>query len=402
MIFDTVRYMSIRKSEPPADVHPERTENRVDLWKKTFSDNWIGYSASILLAAIAIAVVGVTTGTSIVLVSVSLPLLAATIAIHLHLTTQTGIAVSALLDAEERLAGEASASRILSGIKVLRGSDSLSPDARLAAAARMATEYPVAVVFNLRDAHGVLAPSNWSYDGQLSQIRDEFEPVDSNEPGAIAARQGSAIVISNSDLGSHKLPGWAEQAGFSQGIVAPISRGLDTIGVVYALNKSTELPTLREIEQLELIVSFGSTGPPAIGRDSSVGGGQPFRIIEKSSSSDAQPSAFPIRMAGFALNPESERMEMDGTLISLSPTEFMLMHALASSPEKPVTPEELMDRCWSNDSRPADNAVDVAIFRLRKKLNKTASGKGLIKTVRGSGYMFIPPAVDAASPILAD
>jgi DNA-binding response OmpR family regulator len=61
-----------------------------------------------------------------------------------------------------------------------------------------------------------------------------------------------------------------------------------------------------------------------------------------------------------------------------------------------------MNRCWSKDSLPAENAVDVAIFRLRKKLNKTSLGKGLIKTVRGSGYMFIPPASIAASPVVAD
>jgi two-component system OmpR family response regulator len=107
-------------------------------------------------------------------------------------------------------------------------------------------------------------------------------------------------------------------------------------------------------------------------------------------------------MAGFALNPELERMEMDGTLISLSPTEFLLMHTLASSPDRPVSPIELMDRCWTKDSRPADNAVDVAIFRLRKKLNRTAAGKGLIKTVRGNGYMFVPPMVGAESAVVAD
>ena len=102
------------------------------------------------------------------------------------------------------------------------------------------------------------------------------------------------------------------------------------------------------------------------------------------------------------MNPEFERMEMDGVRISLSPTEFLLMHALASSPEQPVSPIELMERCWTKDARPADNAIDVAIFRLRKKLNKTASGKGLIKTVRGSGYMFMPSSVDASSDIVAD
>ena len=101
-----------------------------------------------------------------------------------------------------------------------------------------------------------------------------------------------------------------------------------------------------------------------------------------------------IRMPGFALNPELERMELHGISLSLSPTEFLLLHTLASSPGRPVSPGELVNACWAGDSRPADNALDVAIFRLRRKLHKTDSGKGLITTVRGSGYMFVPPAPD--------
>jgi DNA-binding winged helix-turn-helix (wHTH) protein len=237
----------------------------------------------------------------------------------------------------------------------------------------------------------------------LSQIREEFEVIDGDLPGASAARQGSAIVMSVSDVDCLSLPTWAEQAGFTQGIVAPISRGLDTIGIVYVLNKSTSLPTLNEIEQLELIISFSSAGSSIRGNSGQGSQQQPFRVVEKSSAAPARNTATaPIRMAGFALNPEFERMEMDGTQISLSPTEFLLMHALASSPEKPVSPVELMDRCWTKESRPADNAVDVAIFRLRKKLNKTALGKGLIKTVRGNGYMFVPPTVDAGVAVVAD
>ena len=104
-----------------------------------------------------------------------------------------------------------------------------------------------------------------------------------------------------------------------------------------------------------------------------------------------------IRMPGFTMNPELEKMELDGITLPLSPTEFVLVHTLASSPGRPVSPVELVKACWAPDARPADSALDVAIFRLRRKLRKTASGKGLITTVRGSGYMFVPPVVDDQS-----
>jgi len=374
-------------------------------WRDVYSDNWIKYSVASAVVLLVVISIGLFTVGALELMLIGATLTAGAIGFHLRLSNRIRIISNELAKAEDKLANEASSSRILSGIRTFRANDALSANARLAVAARMGTDYPAAIVFNLRDVHGVLAPSNWSYEGQLSHIRDQFVRIDGDDPGALAARQGSVIVISNTDERVERLPIWAENAGFLQGIVAPISRGLDTVGVIYVLSKSDKLPTLKEIEQLELIVNFSSYDALASRPESAAGQTQPFRVVEKSATAkaDYSPSATqPIRMEGFALNPESERMEMNGMLISLSPTEFLLMHALASSPDKPVSPAVLISSCWSKNARPADNAVDVAIFRLRKKLNRTASTKGLIKTVRGIGYMFIPPTSTATSPAIAD
>ena len=389
-------------SEHHSPSHPliNSTDQRFSPLPETYIDNWIGYSVSLATLISTGIVIGLLTGSVVVLtLAVTVVGIAFTF-IHVRISQQKNTAMAEQYRLEERLAAEASASRVLDGIKILRSADSLSANARLASAARMVTEYQAAVVFNLRDAQGVLAPSNWSYDGQLSLVRNEYEIIDGNTPGSLAARQGSAIVVSGTDHLSADLPKWAEQAGFRQGIVAPIARGLDTVGVVYALSKSAELPTLKQIEQLELIVSFSSLSAPAVGRESSDTRSQSFNMVDVPAESSL--TTVTIRMAGFVLNPDSERIEMDSSMISLSPTEFLLMHALASSPEQPVSPVELMQRCWSKDSQPAENAVDVAIFRLRKKLNKSESGKSLIKTVRGNGYMFVPPAIISSAPVVAD
>ena len=371
-----------------------------------FFENWIAYSATLLLGTVLVLVLSLFTSSVWAIATTAIMFLVGGTVGHMILTTKFSTHKQELEALRDRVSGEASASRVLGGIRLINSHDSKSPDARLVAAARMATGYPAAVVFNLLEAHGVLVPSNWSFDGDLSQIREQFESIDSDDPGAVAARQGSAIVISSSAVDNClPLPVWAESVGFTQGIVAPISRGLDTIGVVYVFNKSPSLPTLQEIEQLELIVNFGSTSSSTSRNEDQGLQNQPFRVVENSSlAKRGIPSASSIRMDGFALNSESERMEMDGMSVSLSPTEFLLIHALASSPDSPVSPVDLMDRCWTKEARPADNAVDVAIFRLRKKLSKTVSGKGLIKTVRGTGYMFVPPTVDAGvvSTIVAD
>ncbi len=375
----------------------------VRVWANSFIDSWAVY-ATVLSAATAVVILaGFVVGSALLISGIAMLFLVGGIGIHMAISMQNIKLGQTVLELERRLADEASSSRVLSGIRLLGSNNSQSSDARFAAAARMATEYPASVLFNLREAHGILAPSIWSYDGQLSQIREEFEAIDGDSPGAIAARQGSAIVMSRTvEDGCAALPEWAVQSGFTQGIVAPVTHGLDTTAVIYVLGKSEVLPTLNKIEQLELIIGFQSTGLSAGQVEYSPSNSQPFRIVEKSGTENRPAAPAPIRMGGFALNPEFERMEMDGVRISLSPTEFLLMHALASSPEQPVSPIELMERCWTKDARPADNAIDVAIFRLRKKLNKTASGKGLIKTVRGNGYMFVPPSVDASSVVVAD
>jgi DNA-binding winged helix-turn-helix (wHTH) protein len=375
----------------------------VRAWANSFIDRWVVYAVVLGTGTAVVMLAEFVVGSALLTSGVAMLFLVGGIGVHLAISMQNMKLGQTVLELERRLVAEASSSRVLAGIRLLGGNNSQSSDARFAAAVRMATEYPSSVLFNLREAHGILVPSSWSYDGQLSQIREEFEAIDGDSPGAVAARQGSAIVMSGTAEGGYTaLPEWAVQAGFTQGIVAPVTHGLDTTAVMYVLSKSEVLPTLNEIEQLELIIAFQSTGLTAGQDEYSPSNSLPFRIVRNSVTEIRAAAPAPIRMEGFALNPEFERMEMDGVRISLSPIEFLLMHTLASSPDQPVSPIKLIERCWTKDARPADNAIDVAIFRLRKKLNKMGSGKGLIKTVRGNGYMFVPPSVDASSVVVAD
>ena len=182
-------------------------------------------------------------------------------------------------------------------------------------------------------------------------------------------------------------------------------QGLNTIGIVYVFNKSSTPPTINEIEQLELVVGFGSNfygisrtvkNKLSCRSTSVVSGGpssQPFRVP------DGQPGRrnsglTDVNMPNFRLDAELERLELDGISISISPTEFLLLHTLSSSPGVPVSSAELVNACWAANAKPAENAIDVAIFRLRRKLQVTTLGKGLIKTVRGSGYMLVIPVTD--------
>lgn len=70
----------------------------------------------------------------------------------------------------------------------------------------------------------------------------------------------------------------------------------------------------------------------------------------------------------------------------LGPGEVMLVRAFAARPNILLTRDELMDLAPAESFDANDRAIDTRIARLRRKLATDA-----IVTVRGHGYMFVPP-----------
>jgi DNA-binding response OmpR family regulator len=71
--------------------------------------------------------------------------------------------------------------------------------------------------------------------------------------------------------------------------------------------------------------------------------------------------------------------------VELSTREYDLLLYLAENANIPVGRDKIIDRIWGLDFDGDDRAVDTAIKRLRKKLEK---GEDYIKTIRGIGYKF--------------
>jgi len=80
------------------------------------------------------------------------------------------------------------------------------------------------------------------------------------------------------------------------------------------------------------------------------------------------------------------RAKMGEEEIDLTPTEFRLLVELARRPQQVFTREMLLDRVWGYSYLGDSRLVDVAIQRLRAKLNKDGATTDLIETVRGVGY----------------
>jgi two-component system, OmpR family, response regulator MtrA len=77
-----------------------------------------------------------------------------------------------------------------------------------------------------------------------------------------------------------------------------------------------------------------------------------------------------------------------GEEVSLSATEFRLLLELARRPGQVFTRELLLQRVWNYDYLGDSRLVDVAVQRLRAKVEDDPKEPRTIKTVRGVGYRF--------------
>jgi two-component system response regulator MtrA len=76
----------------------------------------------------------------------------------------------------------------------------------------------------------------------------------------------------------------------------------------------------------------------------------------------------------------------EGEDIELTPTEFRLLLQLARRPGQVFTRELLLDQVWGYSYLGDSRLVDVAIQRLRTKIEVDPAAPTLVETVRGVGY----------------
>lgn len=98
-----------------------------------------------------------------------------------------------------------------------------------------------------------------------------------------------------------------------------------------------------------------------------------------------------LRLGPLHIDPAGRTVSRDGRDIPLTRTEFELLVELARRPGQVFTREVLLDRIWGYDYLGDSRLVDVAIGRLRAKVEADPAVPELILTVRGSGYKAVRP-----------
>ncbi len=98
------------------------------------------------------------------------------------------------------------------------------------------------------------------------------------------------------------------------------------------------------------------------------------------------------RFAGWNLDLSSrELFSPSGKEVRLTTGEFDLLAAFVNNANQVLTRDRLLDLARNREAGPFDRTIDVQVGRLRRKLEDDPQRPTMIKTVRGTGYIFTPP-----------
>ncbi len=139
----------------------------------------------------------------------------------------------------------------------------------------------------------------------------------------------------------------------------------DTLDVVVGLESGADDYVRKPFEMAELVARVRA----ALRRGRTPGADEPV-----------------VRLGTLRIDPAGRTVRRDGEEIALTRTEFDLLLELARRPGQVFTREVLLDRIWGYDYLGDSRLVDVAVGRLRAKVEADPGAPALIQTVRGLGY----------------
>ncbi|HAZ55104.1 MAG TPA: two-component system response regulator RstA [Franconibacter helveticus] len=99
-----------------------------------------------------------------------------------------------------------------------------------------------------------------------------------------------------------------------------------------------------------------------------------------------------LRFGTLCIDPINRQVTLGSEIIALSTADFDLLWELATHAGQIMDRDALLKNLRGVSYDGMDRSVDVAISRLRKKLNDSATEPFRIKTVRNKGYLFAPHA----------
>jgi two-component system OmpR family response regulator len=104
------------------------------------------------------------------------------------------------------------------------------------------------------------------------------------------------------------------------------------------------------------------------------------------------PARDKLLFEGWTLDTAARRLTSPrGEEVPLTTGEFDLLCVFARHPGRVLSRDFLLEQTRGREAGPFDRTIDVQVGRLRKKIEVNAEEPQIIKSVRGAGYLFVPP-----------
>ena len=84
-------------------------------------------------------------------------------------------------------------------------------------------------------------------------------------------------------------------------------------------------------------------------------------------------------------------LDAEGREVPITSMEFDLLKVFCEHPNRVLTRDQILTLTSKRDREPFDRSIDIRIARLRRKVEVKPDDPQALRTVRGAGYMFVPP-----------
>jgi len=170
------------------------------------------------------------------------------------------------------------------------------------------------------------------------------------------------------------LARWLRELSGRVGIIMVTSAG-DTVDRVVGLEIGADDYIAKPFEPRELLARVKS-------------------VLRRATNMAAAPVAGPRVPMGRRVLDLERRVLVDpagGNEEPLTASEFDLLKVFAENPSRPLMRDWLLEVTAHRDMGAFDRAIDLRVTRLRRKIEIDPGHPETIRTVRGVGYMFVPP-----------
>jgi len=114
------------------------------------------------------------------------------------------------------------------------------------------------------------------------------------------------------------------------------------------------------------------------------------RLEQTAKSTPEEEEGLRLEAGNLLLDKARQTLLMEGKEVSLSTTEYRVLKVLMENPNRVLSRDQIMTLARGKDFMAFDRSIDVHISKLRAKLEPDPRSPKRIKTIWGSGYMFVP------------